>query len=369
VLIRALDLRSVRNLAPLLLEPADRFNVFVGDNGQGKTNLLEAIYVIGALRSFRTQRLAELIAFGADQAVLDARVDRSGLERRYRVAITPRGRSARIDGKAVRPLTRYFGGFNVVLFAPEDLGVPRSGPRERRRFLDRAVFHRDPGFLELTRDYEKVLRSRNALLRAAEGRLNPRTGELLAVYDQQLAGLGARLTSARLAFLDDPRPRFQAAFATITRTGRVAALGYRSETPAGPELARALLERLTASRGRDLARGTTSVGPHLDDLELLLDGEAAASFASQGQLRALILAWKTAEMDLLQVVHGDAPVLLLDDVSSELDATRNEYLFEFLRKRPGQCFITSTHSRHVLLSAERVDFRVASGHVSREEEK
>ena len=367
--VLALHLRNVRNLAPLLLEPAPRFNVFSGDNGHGKTNLLESIYVIGALRSFRTQRLAELIAFGTTGASLEARVRRGELERRYQVDIRPRGRTARIDGKAVRTLARYFGGFNVVLFAPEDLAVPRGAPRDRPRFLDRAVFHHEPSFLEAARDYDKVLRSRNALLRDAEGRLGARPAELLAVYDEQLARLGAAVVTARLAYLEALRPRFVAAFESITRTGLPADLAYRSELPPGPDLEARLAARLAAQRGRDLARATTSAGPHLDDLEFRLDGQPAAAFASQGQLRALVLAWKTAEMDLLQEVHGDPPVLLLDDVSSELDPDRNAYLFEFLAKRPGQCFITTTHSRHVLLTAERVDFRVAAGHVSREEEK
>jgi DNA replication and repair protein RecF len=369
LLVRALQLHGVRNLAPMVLEPTPRFNVFVGDNGQGKTNLLESIYVLGALRSFRTQKLAELIGFGRDKALLEARIERGELERRYQVEIVPRARTARIDGKSVRPLARWFGGFNVVLFAPEDLAVPRGSPRERRRFLDRAVFHREPGFLEVARDHEKVLRSRNALLRAAEGRLPPRQVELLAVYDEQLARMGAALVRARLAFLDALRPRFAGAFEAITGTGLAADLAYRSEVEPGDGLEQRLAAGLAASRARDLARGTTSVGPHHDDLEFRLAGEAASAYASQGQLRALVLAWKTAEMDLLEAAHGDPPVLLLDDVSSELDPTRNAYLFEFLRKRPGQCFITTTHSRHVLLTTERVDFRVANGHVSLEEEK
>src|SRR5690606_27316790 len=134
-------------------------------NGQGKTNLLESIYVAGALRSFRTQRMADLIGFGRDQAYIGARILRGGLERVYELTQRASSRLVRLDGKAVRPISRYFGDFNVVLFAPEDLQVPRGSPADRRRFLDRAVFNRAPRYLGDVQAYEKVVRSRNALLR------------------------------------------------------------------------------------------------------------------------------------------------------------------------------------------------------------
>lgn len=361
----------MRNLAPLVLQPAPRFNVFHGDNGQGKTNLLESIYVVGALRSFRTQRMADLIGFGREQAYIGARILRGGLERVYELTQRASGRVVRLDGKAVRPISRYFGDFNVVLFAPEDLLVPRGSPADRRRFLDRAVFNRAPRYLGDVQAYEKVVKSRNALLREiGSGKRSLRqAGDLLAVFDQKLAEVGARLVGSRVRFLDEIRPRFQAAFESITQTGLAVDVTYAvsTELPDAPaDVAAALLARVTEQRLRDVARGSTSVGPHRDDLTFRLDGHAAASFASQGQLRALVLAWKTAEMELLAATHGEEPVLLLDDVSSELDATRNEYLFEFLKRRPTQCFITTTHPRHVLLSSERVDYRVEAGNVTQQ---
>lgn len=364
----------MRNLAPLVLQPAARFNVFHGDNGQGKTNLLETIYVVGALRSFRTQRLTDLIGFGREQAYIGARIQRAGLERVYELTQRPAGRQVRLDGKAVRPISKYFGDFNVVLFAPEDLQVPRGSPADRRRFLDRAVFNRAPRYLADVQAYEKVVKNRNALLREiGSGKRSLRqSGDLLAVFDQKLAELGGLLTASRLRFLGEIRPRFRAAFESITQTGLEVDVAYAAGAELDPaltsvrDLAIALAACVAEQRPRDLARGTSSVGPHRDDLVFHLDGHVAASFASQGQLRALVLAWKTAEMDLLSQVHGEEPVLLLDDVSSELDATRNEYLFEFLKRRPTQCFITTTHPRHVLLSSERVDYRVQGGLVTQQ---
>jgi DNA replication and repair protein RecF len=369
VRVLALEARGVRNLAPLLLEPSPRFNVFHGDNGQGKTNLLEALYTVAALRSFRTARLADLIQFGEASARLAARVERARVERVYEVVIEPRGRRVRLDGKAVRPLARYFGSFNVVLFAPEDLQLPRGAPADRRRFLDRAVLNRRGDYMPLAQDYDKVLRSRNALLRElAEGRRpTSAAGELLAVYDQQLGGLAARIATARLSYVDELRARFQAAFESISRTGIPVDLAYRT----APEIAaagageRAAVYQalLAAGRAHDLARGATSAGPHRDDLAFDFGGHDAGAFASQGQLRALMLAWKTAEMDLLTEVHGEEPILLLDDVSSELDPLRNQHLFEFLATRTHQCFITTTHPRFVLASEGRVDREVRDGRI------
>ena len=364
-----MKIQGVRNLAPLLLEPAPRFNVICGDNGQGKTNLLETIYVVGALRSFRTQRLADIIQFNSEHAYVGAKVERQGLERIYELIQSPRSRRVRLDGKAVRPIAKYFGDFNVVLFAPEDLQVPRGSPAARRRFLDRAVFNLQMRYLGDVQAYEKVVKNRNALLRnSGDG---GHSHDLLAVFDQQLAELGARLIHSRMRFLDEIRPRFRGAFESITHSGIEVDLQYAAPnevTSVGPhlkELAEVLAGLIAQSRPRDLARGSTSVGPHRDDLVFSFGGHLAASYASQGQLRALVLAWKTAELDLLTERQGETPVLLLDDVSSELDSTRNEYLFEFLRSRCSQCFITTTHPKYVLLASERVDYEVKGGKVTR----
>jgi DNA replication and repair protein RecF len=354
----------VRNLRPVRLEPRERFNIFVGDNGQGKTNLLEAIFVVAALRSFRTSRLSDLIAFGRGEAKLGARVQKDALSRVYEVELAPGSRKVRLDGKAARPLARYFGAFNVVVFTPEDLALPRGAPGDRRKFLDRGVFNLEPAYLGTATDYDRVLRTRNSVLRqAAQGTLGGRqVEELLAVYDAQLARLAVEIIAARARFIEALGPELAAAFAAITRTGLAARAAYASKLAGEP--AAGIEAQLRASRARDLAAQSTQLGPHRDDMLLELDGREAGSFASQGQLRAIMLAWKTAELRVLGRVHGDLPILLLDDVSSELDPSRNEYLFEHLAKLAGQCFITTTHGSHVLLQRERADYRIAGGEIS-----
>jgi DNA replication and repair protein RecF len=282
----------------------------------------------------------------------------------YEVDLAPGSRKVRLDGKAVRPLARYFGAFNVVVFTPEDLALPRGAPGDRRKFLDRGVFNLEPSYLGTATDYDKVLRTRNSVLRqAAQGTLGGRqVEEMLAVYDAQLARYAVEIIAARSRFLSTLAPELDAAFAAITRTGLAVRASYASKL--GGEAAAGIEAQLRAGRARDLASQSTQIGPHRDDVLLELDGREAGSFASQGQLRAIMLAWKTAELTVLGRVHGDLPILLLDDVSSELDPSRNEYLFEHLAGLAGQCFITTTHESHVLLHRDRADHRIAEGRIS-----
>jgi DNA replication and repair protein RecF len=185
---------------------------------------------------------------------------------------------------------------------------------------------------------------------------------MLEVYDEQLAELGVAVAQTRVAFLDAIRPALADSFSAITRTGLTATARYVSSSfgVAGGTAAE-MLQALRQGRARDLATQATHVGPHRDDLAFELDGRDAGSFASQGQLRAIMLAWKTAELATITRAHHDPPLLLLDDVSSELDSTRNAYLFEHLAAASGQCFITTTHGSHVLLTRDRADYRIETG--------
>ncbi len=365
--VRVFQAHGFRNLVPTVLEPSARFNIIAGANGQGKTNLLEALYLLGTLRSFRSQKLAEMIGWGETQARVAARIERGGLERLYEVQLSGARKDVRLDGKMPRRAADYFGDLNVVLFAPEDLRIFRGGPGGRRRFLDRSVFNREVTFLDVAQRHARALKARNALLR--DGAPDP---TLLAVYDEQVAQLGAKIIASRRRYLETFAGAFQAAHAAITSTPETVSLAY--EAPAAilacdddeARLTIALHEEMQALRRRELLRGQTLVGPHVDDLIVTLDGHDARTYASQGQLRTLVLAWKTAEMRFLALAHGDMPVLLLDDVSSELDPARNRYLFEFLAGIECQCFVTTTHPQHVLVDKvdkNRVDFQMVGGQV------
>jgi DNA replication and repair protein RecF len=354
-----------RNLEPLKLELGPKLSVLYGDNGQGKSNLLEAVYFLATLRSFRTSRLEDLIQRGhpAGRAKAAVEVVHRGLERRFEVEIGAGGRTARLDGKLVRGVAAALGAVSVVLFVPEDLLLPRAAPAARRRFLDMAVFNVERTYFAEASAFQKVLKNRNALLK--RGAADP---VLLDTYDQELARTGARVVVRRRALVAELAPRFAAHFRALHSTLPVA-LRYRSD----PDVAVAsdevdievrLRAGLAARRGVDERRRATSFGPHLDDLDIELAGAPARAHASQGQLRSLVLALKLAEMSHVEARTGDAPVLLLDDVPSELDPIRRRLLFEAIAPLACQTLITVTEREIVPTFGERRDFQVRAGRIT-----
>jgi DNA replication and repair protein RecF len=242
----------------------------------------------------------------------------------------------------------------MVLFQPGNLELVQGGPGGRRRFLDRALYQAEPTYPAAQRSYGRALASRNRLLKERRG-----DRRAIAAFDAQLVEHGARLTEQRARFIELLAPRFGEAAAEIG-AGEQARIAYRPRVAGGADVLAAVLEQTLA---RDQERGHTSVGPHTDDLEIELDGQAARRFASQGQQRSLVLALKIAETRVLAEATGRLPLLLLDDVSSELDRERNRRLMGFLEGVGGQVFVTTTHLEHILLERERIDFAVSHGAV------
>ena len=299
---------------------------------------------------------------------ITAEVERGEMRRTYHLEFGQRGKKIRLDGKPVRASKEYFGNLNVILFAPEDLLVVRGSPTERRRFVDRATFGYSPNHLDIMQRFERILRGRNAFLKRCEGRLTSENNTQLQVYDEQLAAAGTAVRASRLNFIEKIQEGLSENYRSISGgKGRVQTTClYSSEHESfteAPQSKEEALAALSSRRSLDLRRGHTTLGAHRDDILFTLDGHDASTFASQGQLRTLILGWKIAELALLHSANGDAPILLLDDVSSELDSNRNEFLFDFLGQSPCQCFITTTHKSHVLVSRERVDFAVQDGRI------
>ena len=361
----SLQLRDFRNVAAADIEPSPRATVLVGPNGQGKTNLLEAVFFLSTLKPLRAGRLAELVRFGAERARVDGDFEGPGGSRRVSVEVGPAGRTAFLDGKALSAgdrLDDYFEGKAAVCFSPDDLLLVKGGPELRRRFLDRAAFNRWPAVLAEARDYLRALRARNAALRGSPS-------EVEESFRAPLVASGARLVRRRQALVDELAPRVAAAFQEICGPEAPSAdLAYR---PAGglsargseAEVAEGLADALASRLGRDRERGYTSAGPHMDDLALGLSGRGARAYASQGQQRALVLSLKIAEIENLRERAGRPPLLLLDDVSSELDPEKNAYLLRYLAALPGQAFLTTTDRRLIepAAGADAVFYRVRQG--------
>jgi DNA replication and repair protein RecF len=393
VLLQGLLLTDYRNLAEAEISLGPGFTVLWGHNGAGKTNVLEAIYLVSTLRSFRTSDLGVLVREGTagsrvvvrgyDEALgvgstLEVRLERS--ERTTR-------RTAVADGKLVRSAAAFYGRVRAVLFTPEDLGVLRGGPTGRRQFMDRVLFGRERGHIADVQAYEKLLRSRNRVLRDDAVRGSERQ-RMLETYEAGLAQVGARLWTRRVELLAELQGRFSEAFSRIhgqagehvgeagpaseheaaaRGAGPVASLRYACKLGevAAAEREAALLSALAERRELDERRGGTSVGPHRDDLVVELDGRSAGDFASQGQSRALVLAFKLAEVQAARErsPDGSPPLLLLDDVSSELDPGRTALLFRTLGEQAGQCILTTTSPRFIDLppQVEARRFRVDRG--------
>ncbi len=363
-----LRLQRFRNLDLVEMQPHERFNVLFGDNGQGKTNLLEAIYLLSAARSFRSHKNAELVAFGADDTTLEARVDRGGHERIVRLEISPQSKDVYLNNSPVRQLSNFFGTLNVVLFGPWDLSLLKGSPSQRRDFVDDAIRSAQPAYATELKHYEEALDQRNALLKD-----DSPDDTLLDVYGQQIVQYGADVVKRRLAFMDEFRPVLQDVFREIFDPALEADLRYdmkwgdRLSIPTRPPDDRAeletLLERaLDETEQKEHERGYTVIGPHRDDLEATLDGRDISIYGSQGQHRAFILAMKIAVVTYLEDYYHFAPILLLDDVSSELDRQRNRQLFDYLRtSTDGQIFVTTTHRDYIDLDREVRTFRVDDG--------
>jgi DNA replication and repair protein RecF len=337
---------NFRNIHSAIFEPGDRFNLIHGCNGQGKTNLLEALYLLGSPRSFRQSRIPDLIRHGDSLAQIVGKIESGGLFNSVQLAIEAVGRKVEIDGKGVHKASELHGKLNAVVFSPDDSDMVRMGPESRRRYLDRAVYMGDIGYLHCWHTYQRILKQRNHLLKSAD-----KSG--LDIWTAKLAETGAELVERRIIFVATLDAKLQYYYATIAGNCEKARISY---LPTGilsterNQICNELLTLFIRHQRADERYGTTTAGPHRDDLLFFLDGRLLKTFGSQGQQKSFILALKMAEMDNLQDIFGEAPLLLLDDMSSELDESRNRNLMEFLTSREVQVFITTTDSSSALLS-------------------
>ena len=333
--VRHLGLRDFRSWANVELELTPGRTVFVGSNGYGKTNLVEALWYSSTLGSHRVATDAPLVRVGAQRAVVSTIVVNEGRECAVDLEITAgRANKARLNRSPVRSPREVIGVLRAVLFAPEDLALVRGDPGDRRRYLDDLAAVRRPRVAAIRADYDKVLRQRTALLKSASGaRFRGDRGALdtLDVWDGHLATHGAELMAARMTLVNELAPEVQKSYQLLAPASRPASISYHASIDIEPDrpdvelLRTALLEKMAARRDAELERGVCLVGPHRDDLELRLGEQPAKGFASHGESWSMALALRLAAYELLRA-EGSDPVLLLDDVFAELDTARREAL-------------------------------------------
>jgi DNA replication and repair protein RecF len=360
LVVESLNIRGFRNLASVDLELGPRLNVLAGENGQGKTNLVEAAYVLATSRSFRTAKLTELVMLGESTASVRGAV-REGDERREQsVGLRAGVRAVRIDGRKPSNLAAYALSTPAVVFHPAAVALSAGGGAERRRLLDRIALHLSPASLADGESFRSALWARQRVLDTR--------GEAAADLDgweELIVRHGLALSQARQKATVVLAPAAAAAFARIGAPGSWLEVSYERTSPEDPESFRT---ELAQHRRRDRARRSATVGPHRDDLALSLDGRVARGIASQGQHRGIVLALKLAEIEVVAGTRGVRPILLLDDVSSELDRARTAALFASLRQEESQVLLTTTRPELIdtgeLGARDRRDFRVVGGEIT-----
>lgn len=367
-----LHLKNFRNYEHLHLKLDAGLNLVTGENAQGKTNLLEAIYLLATGRPLRASKEEELIRWGAGEAIVSAHIHRErSLDVQVEIDLSrTQPRVVKVDGLTSRAALAL-GLFNVVVFSAMDMEVVRGQPADRRRYLDTEISMLSPAYVRALAGYRRALEQRNRLLkgiRESGGAITPSTIELLEAWDEQLVRYGCSVMAARERFINALRPLAYQAHGELSEGREELDIRYApsiAEVPAEREqIADRFRQQLRMVREEELRRGSTLVGPQRDDLLLFVDGREARTYASQGQQRTVMLSLKRAEFELTLRERQEPPIVLLDDVMSDLDDLRRTQLLR-MTLRGAQAFITATSAEpfpQEILATARM-YRVESGHI------
>lgn len=358
MILKSIELKNFRNYEDLDLKFDSGTNILFGDNAQGKTNILEATYVSGTTKSHKGSRDKDMIRFGEDESHIRTIVEKQGKEYQLDIHLKKnRSKGIAINKVPIKKASELFGILNMVFFSPEDLNIIKNGPSERRRFLDAEICQLDKIYLsDLTR-YNKILMQRNRLLKDMQHQ--PQLMETLPVWDMQLVEYGKRLIRRRRQFVEELSEIVTGIHRNIS--GKREELVLRYEPNIDAEF---LEDELNRVREKDRKYAQTSVGPHRDDISFFIRGVDIRKFGSQGQQRTSALSLKLSEIELVRQTIHDTPVLLLDDVLSELDSNRQNYLLNSIHDI--QTMITCTGLDEFVRNRFQIDkvFHVIDGHVS-----
>ena len=349
--IDSITLRDYRNYASALLTPCRGVSVLMGDNAQGKTNLLEAVYLCCTGRSHRTSHDRELIRLGQEAAYVKVSGVRRDGAHDVEIGMNRSGhRRVKVNGSPVSRSGELLGHISGVLFAPEDLRMVTDGPQVRRRFLDMEISQLRADYYYALQRYSRALKQRNALLR--DCMLNGNAPDSIELWEDELAASGSVIMLARRAFTDKLSLSAAQIHSSITGGGEALSVSYVPDVEMGEdgaEMENHIRQALSSARQGDLKRGVTSRGPHRDDIAIFIGGMDARFYGSQGQVRTSALSLKLSEIDLIEKETGEAPVLMLDDVMSELDPSRRRQL---IRRLEGVQTLVTCTDKNDLAGAE-----------------
>ena len=357
MIVKSLELRNFRNYESLAIQLNPGTNIFYGDNAQGKTNILEAIYLSATTKSHRASKDGEMISFESQEAHIRTFLEKGQIE--YKVDMHLRKNKSKgiaINGVKITKAAELMGLLNVVLFSPEDLSIIKSGPAQRRRFMDMELCQLDQFYLYNLNNYNKIVNQRNSLLK--EIAYKPELKDTLSIWDAQLVAYGTKIIERRISFIEQLNRIIFQIHKNISGGREELLLCYEPEVSA-EEFAK----KLELNTDRDLKLKTTTVGPHRDDFSFTISGMDIRKFGSQGQQRSAALSLKLSEIEIVKQVAKDKPVLLLDDVLSELDSNRQNYLLNSIGDI--QTIITCTGLEEFVSNRFKINkiYRVTEGHV------
>lgn len=365
--ISRLHLEQFRNIESLSVFPCETVNIIYGDNAQGKTNLLEAIWLLSGAKSFRGAKDADLIRFGESRALIESDFFCAGRQQTSKIQLEGK-KTAWLNDIRQDSITAFAGIFTTVVFSPSHLGLVKDGPAGRRKFLDTSICQITPRYIGMIGQYQRILLQRNTLLKDisyASALL-----DTLDIWDEKLSALGGVIIRMRMEYTRRLQKEAEDIYKGISMERESFSLDYRpfelpvQEGQTQREISSLLLEKMMQNRSEDLRSGSTGIGPHRDDLEISINGRSVRSFGSQGQQRSSVLALKLAESRCIGDILGERPVILLDDVMSELDQNRREYLLNHLTG--SQIFITCCDKGYFSqLEGGRV-FRMEHGQLEQE---
>lgn len=361
--LSSIHLVHYRNYADLSVSFSKGLNIFIGDNAQGKTNILEAIYFLALTRSHRTRHDKDLIQFGENSFLLSGEVQKTTSSIPLELSLTDKGRISKVNHLKQAKLSDYVGNLTVVLFAPEDLQLIKGSPSLRRKFMDLDLGQIKTLYLSDLSAYNHVLKQRNSYLKSTESI----DTNFLDVLDEQLADFGSRVMKHRSEFLTQLEKFAHQHHYHLSNGKENLKIQYHPSFPYSSlnELKETFYNELQRKRKRDCFKKNTGIGPHRDDVHFFING-IDASFGSQGQHRSLILSLKMAEIDLIKQTTSEAPLLLLDDVMSELDNSRQMKLLETISDSV-QTFITTTSLEHLeQLPVDLKLFKIKKGELTEE---
>lgn len=339
--ITELELKNFRNVKELSLIPDAGINILYGENAQGKTNVLEAIWLFSGLKSFRGAKDAELVNFEAECAKMKLGFATSARTNKAEITVNGR-RNATLNGVSLKSPSELIGKFRTVVFAPSFLSIIQDGPGERRKFTDAAVCQLKPGYAGLLAEYNRLIKQRNSLLKDVS--YNSALLDVLDVLDEKAAEAGERIIAERSLYLKTVKKSVCDIYGGLSSGREEISFEYVKKYADGKNTP--LKDIFRANRKEDILNKTTSAGPHRDDIEIYINGISARLYGSQGQQRSCALALKLGEASVIREQTGEQPVALLDDVMSELDMNRQDYILNHIKD--WQVFITCCEPSSVL---------------------